>query len=97
MTVAQMQFVGNEALSDDQLRGAMSIKSEGFWWFRSGGFDEVRFTEDLTVKLPQLYSDQGYLDFRIVSDTVISDPNTGTEMFESADIMDYLQNTYATV
>ena len=77
VTVAQMQFIGNEAVSDDQLRGSMSIKSEGFWWFRSGSFDEIRFAEDLTVKLPQLYSDRGYLDFRIVSDTVISDPNTG--------------------
>ena len=77
VTVAQVEFIGNEELSDDQLRGAMSIKPEGFLWFRSGDFDEVRFAEDLTMKLPQLYSDRGFLDFQILSDTVISDPNTG--------------------
>jgi len=77
VTVAQMEFVGNQELSDDQLRGAMSIQPEGFLWFKAGGFDEIRFAEDLTVRLPQLYSDRGFLDFRIVSDTVISDPSTG--------------------
>jgi outer membrane protein insertion porin family len=77
VTIAQMEFVGNEHLSDDQLRGTMSTKAEGFWWFRNGSFDQLRFSEDLQVKLPQLYSGRGYLDFQVLSDTVVVDPTTG--------------------
>ncbi len=77
VTIAHMEFIGNERLADDQLRGAMSIKPEGFWWFRSGSFDELRLTEDLAVKLPQLYSSRGFLDFDVLSDTVIVDPTSG--------------------
>lgn len=77
VTIAGMEFIGNQHLSDDELRGAMSIKPEGFWWFRSGSFDELRLGEDLQVKLPQLYSARGYLDFQVLSDTVIVDPTSG--------------------
>ena len=77
VTIAHMEFIGNERLADDQLRGAMSIKSEGFWWFRSGSFDELRLIEDLAVKLPQLYSGRGFLDFHVLSDTVVVDPTSG--------------------
>jgi outer membrane protein insertion porin family len=77
VTIAQMEFVGNEHLSDDQLRGAMSTKAEGFWWFRNGSFDQLRFSEDLQVKLPQLYSGRGYLDAQVLADTVVVDPTTG--------------------
>ena len=67
VTIANMEFIGNERLADDQLRGAMSTKPEGFFWFRSGSFDELRLTEDLAVKLPQLYSGRGFLDFQVLS------------------------------
>ena len=77
VTIANMEFIGNVHLADDQLRGAMSTKLEGFLWFRSGSFDELRLTEDLAVKLPQLYSGRGFLDFQVLSDTVIVDPTTG--------------------
>ncbi len=77
VTIAGMEFIGNQHLSDDELRGAMSIKPEGFWWFRSGSFDELRLGEDLQVELPQLYSARGYLDFQVLSDTVIVDPTSG--------------------
>ena len=77
VTIAHMEFIGNEHFTDDQLRGAMSIKPEGFWWFRSGSFDQLRLAEDLSVKLPQLYSSRGFLDFHVLSDTVIVDPSTG--------------------
>ena len=77
VTIARMEFIGNRQLSDDQLRGAMSIKPEGFWWFSSGSFDQLRLDEDLEVRLPQLYSARGYLDFEVLSDTVIVDPSSG--------------------
>ncbi len=82
VTVAQIDFTGNEALADDQLRGAMSTKREGFWWFRSGSYDDARFQTDLTESLPALYRSHGFLDFQVRSDTLLIDPQTGKAKVE---------------
>jgi outer membrane protein insertion porin family len=82
VTVAQLVFRGNESLSDDELVGAMSTKAEGFLWFRSGSFDELKFDTDLTETLPALYHKKGFLDFEVVSDTVIVDPSSGKARVE---------------
>lgn len=82
VTVADVAFVGNEALSDDELRGAMSVKPEGFWWFRSGAYDETRFETDLQENIPAVYRSNGYLDFQVVSDTLVIDPETGKSRVE---------------
>jgi len=77
VTVSRVDFIGNEGIAEDELHGAMSTKSEGFWWFRSGDFEASRLEIDLEENLPQFYGSRGYLDFRVISDTVIVDPNTG--------------------
>ena len=77
VTVSRVEFLGNEGIAEDELHGAMSTKSEGFWWFRSGDFEASRLQVDLEENLPQFYGSQGYLDFQVISDTVIVDPNTG--------------------
>ncbi|MEX2466532.1 MAG: outer membrane protein assembly factor BamA [Gemmatimonadota bacterium] len=82
VTVAEVEFIGNERVPDSDLRGAMSVQSEGFWWFRSGRFDEFSFETDLDERIPQLYRSRGFLDFEIVSDTLIVDPQTGKSRIE---------------
>jgi len=77
VTVANVFFEGNERLTDEDLAGAMSTKSEGFWWFRSGAFDEDRFEADLEGNLPAAYRSRGYLDFEILGDTLVLDDQTG--------------------
>jgi outer membrane protein insertion porin family len=77
VTVAEFAVEGNEYLSAGEISGAMDTKPEGFWWFRSGGYDELKFETDLAERLPALYRSRGYLDFRVVSDTLIVDPTTG--------------------
>jgi len=77
VTVSRVEFIGNEGIAEDELHGAMSTKSEGFWWFRSGDFEASRLQVDLEENLPQFYGSRGYLDFRVISDTVIVDPNSG--------------------
>ena len=77
VTVSRVDFIGNEGISEDDLFGVMSTKSEGFWWFSSGDFETTQLQIDLQEKLPQFYGSRGYLDFRVLSDTVIVDPNTG--------------------
>jgi outer membrane protein insertion porin family len=77
VTIAQMEFHGNESLVDGELAGAMGVKPEGFLWFRTGSYDQVEYALDLEQNLPSLYRSRGYLDFEVVSDTLIIDPNSG--------------------
>ena len=82
VTVTQVRFSGNEGLSDDELAGAMSTRKEGFWWFRSGTYDQVTFAQDLEGSLPRLYRSRGYLDMTVVRDTLIVDPSSGKAIVE---------------
>ena len=82
VTVADVTFSGNTAFSDSDLRGAMSVKAEGFWWWRSGLYDRERYDEDLRTGLPEFYAAIGYLDFTVVGDSLIIDPVTGKTRLE---------------
>ena len=82
VTVADLLFTGNTAFSQSELRGAMSVKPEGFWWWRSGLYDRERFDDDLQVGLPAFYAARGYLDFNVVGDSLIIDPVTGKSRLE---------------
>ena len=82
VTVAQVDFFGNHRVREEDLRAAMDTKAEGFWWFRSGSYDDERFQGDLAGSLPALYRSRGFLDFRVVSDTLIIDPQTGKARVE---------------
>ncbi|MGD8288863.1 MAG: outer membrane protein assembly factor BamA [Gemmatimonadota bacterium] len=77
VTVARVRFQGNEVVSDDALRGAMTVKPEGFWWFRPGSFNEIDYRLDLEQSLPALYRSRGFLDAQVVDDTLMIDPSTG--------------------
>jgi len=82
VTIAEVEFRGNEGIPSDALHGAMSTKQEGFWWFRSGSFDEAEFRDDLDGKLPLMAASRGYLDFSVLSDTVVIDPSSGKARLE---------------
>lgn len=82
VTVAQVEIVGNEALGDDDVRGALDTKAEGFWWFRQGSYDREKFERDLRERLPALYRSRGHLDFTVVRDTLVVDPQTGKARIE---------------
>jgi outer membrane protein insertion porin family len=77
LAIADIQFQGNTAFTDDQLRGAMETKPEGFFWFRQGRFDRERFQTDLLQNLPTFYGARGYIDFQVVTDEIQIDPETG--------------------
>jgi outer membrane protein insertion porin family len=77
LAIADVDFRGNQALPDGALRDAMRTKPEGFLWFRSGKFDRETFQADLRERLPKFYGERGYIDFAVLSDTLIVDPQTG--------------------
>lgn len=77
LAIADIEFRGNQAFDDEALRGAMATKEEGFWWFRTGRFDRDAFQDDLRENLPAFYGRNGYIDFQVLSDTLIVDPASG--------------------
>jgi len=82
VAIAEWVIEGNEAISDEDIVGVVRSKPEGFFWFRSGTFEERAFSADLGLIIPDLYRSRGYLDFEILSDTVIVDPNSGKARVE---------------
>lgn len=82
VTIAQVTFADNAHYSDEELRGAMKTKPEGFLWFRTGSYDDIDFELDLLESLPSYYSREGFLDFQVLGDTLIVDPQTGKSRLE---------------
>ncbi|HEU0012049.1 MAG TPA: outer membrane protein assembly factor BamA [Longimicrobium sp.] len=77
LALADIDFVGNTAFSEEALEDAIKTKPEGFWWFRAGRWDRETFEEDLRTHLPEFYGGHGYIDFAVVGDTLLVDPATG--------------------
>jgi outer membrane protein insertion porin family len=77
LALADVDFRGNSAFNDEQLREAMSTRPEGFWWFRTGRFDREEFNTDLRENLPDFYASHGYIDFAVLNDTLEVDPQSG--------------------
>jgi len=77
VAIAQLKFDGNTHFSDADLVGQMKTGPEGFWWFRSGDYDDDKLRSDLQERLPKFYGDQGYVDFQVLGDTLVVDDTTG--------------------
>jgi outer membrane protein insertion porin family len=82
VTIAQVTFAGNAGFTDEELRGAMRTKPEGFFWFRTGNYDEIDFELDLLESLPAYYYQAGHLDFQVLGDSLIVDPVNGKARLE---------------
>jgi len=77
VAIARIDIEGNTHFPDATLVSQMKTKPEGFWWFRSGEYDDDKLLEDLQERLPKFYGDLGYMDFQVLSDTLIVNDSTG--------------------
>jgi outer membrane protein insertion porin family len=77
VAVARIAFEGNTHFPTDALVHHMKTRPEGFWWFRSGEYDEDKLRADLQERLPKFYGERGYVDFQVLGDTLIVDDTTG--------------------
>jgi outer membrane protein insertion porin family len=77
VAIAQVSLRGNSHLPTPAIVGAMRTRPEGFWWFRSGEYDDDKLREDLQERLPKYYGDRGYVDFQVLDDTLVVDETTG--------------------
>jgi outer membrane protein insertion porin family len=77
VAVADVEFEGNEAFTDEDLTSVMAINEEGFLWYKSGTFDDEQLRTDLRDLLPAFYSENGFIDFTVLGDSLVVDPETG--------------------
>lgn len=82
LAVSGLNVTGNKRVSADEIAGAMLSRPEGFYWFRKGEFDDTKYAADLSERIPQLYSGRGFIDFRILSDSLIIDREAGKAVID---------------
>jgi outer membrane protein insertion porin family len=84
LAISGLSVTGNKYISADDIAGVMESKPEGFFWFRKGEFDDSKYATDLSERIPQLYSSRGFIDFRILSDSLIIDREAGKAVIDLA-------------
>jgi outer membrane protein insertion porin family len=77
VAIARVDIQGNTHFTDEQIVKQMSSQPEGFWWFKSGEYNDDKVAEDLRQRLPAFYGKQGYVDFQVLKDTLIVHERTG--------------------
>ena len=82
LALARIDFVGNRAFTDSELRGAMKTSEEGFFWFRPGELQRQEYRQDLSTRIPDYYAAKGYIDLTVLGDTIVVDTLTGKGRIE---------------
>jgi len=82
LAISGIRINGNSKLSGEDIVGAMETKPEGFLWTRKGELDDAKYAQDLSEHIPQLYAGRGFIDFRILKDTLIVDRAKGKGLLE---------------
>ncbi|HYO47254.1 MAG TPA: POTRA domain-containing protein, partial [Gemmatimonadota bacterium] len=78
VVIDEIRFLGNQAFSGDRLRKALETRTEGFWFWQEGEFDEVKWSADISQRLPAFYGEHGYIEMRVLSDSMSVNPEDGT-------------------
>lgn len=82
LALARIEFSGNRAFTDSQIRSSMSTSEEGFFWFRPGELHREQFRTDLSSNIPDFYAKYGYIDMEVLGDTIVVDTLTGKGKIE---------------
>jgi outer membrane protein insertion porin family len=77
VAVSQVVIEGNTHFTDAEVAGEMKTNPEGFWWFQRGDYNENELERDLRERVPAFYAARGYIDFRVLRDTLIVNEATG--------------------
>jgi outer membrane protein insertion porin family len=77
VAIARVEIEGNERFADQDVVAHMRTRPEGFWWFQKGKDAEEQLREDIELRLPAFYGSRGFIDFRVLDDTLIVDRDNG--------------------
>ncbi len=82
LAISGIRINGNTQVPDADIVAVMDTKPEGFLFTRNGELDDAKYAGDLSEKIPQLYASRGYIDFRILKDTLIVDRARGKGLID---------------
>src|SRR4051795_11699555 len=77
VAISEIVIDGNKHFSDKSVVKHMATRPEGFWWFQKGEYDDRKVEQDVRERLPSWYADQGFVDFQVTHDSLISDSTGG--------------------
>jgi len=77
IAVAAVRIEGASAFPVGEIVAHMKTRPEGFFWWQSGEYGKENVREDLEERLPGFYASHGYVDFRVLHDTLLVDHGTG--------------------
>ncbi len=74
--VRKIEFEGNKAFTGDELKGTFDETKESKWWkfWASAKFKRADFEKD-EILLDNFYKKNGYMDFRVLGDSLIYSNN----------------------
>ncbi len=84
LAVSGVRVSGSRFVSPRAVVKSMKTRPEGFLWWRKGEFDEDEYQGDLTERIPQLYANRGFIDARVVRDTLLIDRARGKALVDVA-------------
>jgi outer membrane protein insertion porin family len=82
IAISAVRIEGAHGLAPRQVVHAMKTRPEGFWWFQRGEYDEDELRKDLEERIPAFYGSHGYVDFRVVRDTLLVDHENGKAVLD---------------
>jgi outer membrane protein insertion porin family len=77
VAISEVVVDSNKHFSDKAVVKHMATRPEGFWWFQKGEYDERNVEQDVRERLPHWYADNGYVDFQVTHDSLVSDSTGG--------------------
>jgi outer membrane protein insertion porin family len=82
LAVSGVRVSGAKSVAPRAVVKAMKTKPEGFLWWRKGEFDEDEYQGDLTERIPALYANRGFIDARVIRDTLLVDRARGKALVD---------------
>jgi len=77
VAISRIIINGNQRFSAGEIADHMKTGAEGFFWFQKGEYKEDALDRDVREQLPDFYAQRGYVDFRVVRDTLVVAEGTG--------------------
>jgi outer membrane protein insertion porin family len=77
IALSQVIVDGNDEFDDGAVVGEMATGPEGFWWWKSGEYNDDTVDRDIRQRLPDHYGSRGFIDFRVLRDTLVVHEETG--------------------
>jgi outer membrane protein insertion porin family len=76
--IGSVDFIGNKAFDDGDLKGAMEDVKEKSWWqiWRSSKFDRSKLKKD-EDRVVDFYRSRGFIDAEVLGDSIAVNPTTG--------------------